>query len=178
MWLLDSKPHETFLGITIDREWCETDETSSINLTFGKGLHVGKGALSKFRLGLISIGLALTPSLPLYMSCLSSNPLLNWWQTPWVLQSSPLKRISSRDSGWKIFKGREESYPLPTLTIVMSYIASSNKEAKLVKTTFWYLLFVINFVWRISFISFHEALLLWEESKTAQYFFLVIQGVL
>jgi hypothetical protein len=31
MWLFDSKLHETFLEITIDREWCETHERSDIN---------------------------------------------------------------------------------------------------------------------------------------------------
>jgi hypothetical protein len=46
-----------------------------------------KGATSKFRLGLASIGLTLTSSSPLNLPCLSSNPLLNWWQTPRVLQS-------------------------------------------------------------------------------------------
>jgi hypothetical protein len=44
-----------------------------------------KGAISKFRLGLISIGLTLASSSPLNLSCLSSNPLLNGWQTPGVL---------------------------------------------------------------------------------------------
>jgi hypothetical protein len=54
----------------------------------------------------------------------------------WGVTTLLLKRILSRDSGRKIFKGREACYPLSTLTIVMSYIASSNKEAKLVKATF------------------------------------------
>jgi hypothetical protein len=31
MWLFDSKFHKTFLGVTIDREWCETHERSDIN---------------------------------------------------------------------------------------------------------------------------------------------------
>jgi hypothetical protein len=31
MWLFDSKLHETFLVITIDRTWCETCERSDIN---------------------------------------------------------------------------------------------------------------------------------------------------
>jgi hypothetical protein len=31
MWLFDSKLHETFPGVTIDREWCETHERSDIN---------------------------------------------------------------------------------------------------------------------------------------------------
>ena len=68
-----------------------------------KGPYVSKGAIFEFRLGLISIGLTLTSSSSLNMPCLSSNPLLNWWQTPGVLQPSPLKRITSRDSGRKTF---------------------------------------------------------------------------
>jgi hypothetical protein len=31
IWLFDSKVHETFPGVTIDREWCETHEISDIN---------------------------------------------------------------------------------------------------------------------------------------------------
>jgi hypothetical protein len=37
------------------------------------------------------------------------------------------------------------------------------------------LLFMVNFVWRISFTDFHEVLLLWEESKTTQYFILNVR---
>jgi hypothetical protein len=54
--------------------------------TFGKGLHVSKGALSKLNLELISINWILTSSSPLNLSCFSSNLLLTWWQTPRVLQ--------------------------------------------------------------------------------------------
>ena len=50
------------------------------------------------------------------MSCLSSNPLLNWWQTPGVLQPSPLKGIASRDSMRKTFKGRETCHPVSNIS--------------------------------------------------------------
>ena len=46
--------------------------------TFYKGQHVSKGAWSKFKLELTLVDLILTPSSPLNMPCLSSNPLLNW----------------------------------------------------------------------------------------------------
>ena len=64
-----------------------------------KGQYASKGVLPKFKLKLTLVDLILTPSSPLNMPCLSSNPLLNWWQTPRVLQPSPLKEIAYRDSG-------------------------------------------------------------------------------
>ena len=60
MWLFDSKLHETFPVITIDRGWCETHETSFINIAqiyiyiFWKGLSCKQGVLSKFKLSSIS----------------------------------------------------------------------------------------------------------------------------
>jgi len=60
--------------------------------------------------------LILTPSSPLNMSCLSSNPLLNGWQTPGVLQPSPLIGISPWDSVRKTFKGREACPPFSNIS--------------------------------------------------------------
>ena len=50
-----------------------------------KGQYASKGVLPMFTLELTLVDLILTPSSPLNMSCLSSNPLLNWRQTPRVL---------------------------------------------------------------------------------------------
>ena len=80
------------------------------------GQYASKGVLLKFKLELALVDLILTPSLPLDMSCLSSNPLLNWWQTPGVLQPSPLKGIASRDSMRKTFKGRETCHPVSNIS--------------------------------------------------------------
>ena len=72
--------------------------------------------MPKFKLELALVELILTPSSPLNMSCLSSNPLLNWWQTPGVLQPSPLKGIVSRDSVRKTFMGRETCHPISNIS--------------------------------------------------------------
>ena len=80
------------------------------------GQYASKGVLLKFKLELALVDLILTPSLPLDMSCLSSNPLLNWWQTPGVLQPSPLKGIASRDSMRKTFKGRETCHSVSNIS--------------------------------------------------------------
>ena len=84
--------------------------------TFKKGHHVSNGAWSKFKWWLLSIGLTLPSSSSLNMLCLSSNPLLNWWQTPGVLQPSPLKGIASRDSMRKTFKGRETCHSVSNIS--------------------------------------------------------------
>jgi len=54
-----------------------------------KGQYTSKGVLPKFKLELTLVDLILTPSSPLNMSCLSSNLMLNWRQTPGVLQKRP-----------------------------------------------------------------------------------------
>ena len=65
------------------REVCLTLFLHELN----KGPYVSNCAWPKFKLELHHVDLILTPSLPLDMSCLSSNPLLNWWQTPGVLHT-------------------------------------------------------------------------------------------
>ena len=62
-----------------------------------KGPYVSNCAWPKFKLELHHVDLILTPSLPLDMSCLSSNPLLNWWQTPGVLQHTQIPLIDLRE---------------------------------------------------------------------------------
>ena len=42
------------------------------------------------------------------MSCLSSNPLLNWWQTPGVLQGEPLFALEDAAEGGRL--GTFEQY--------------------------------------------------------------------
>ena len=67
----------------------------------------------------------------------------------------------------KTFKGREACHSFSTSAIALGYLIQSIREANLVKITFWYLLFIVNFYLKNSFTDFHEALLLWEKSKIA-----------
>jgi hypothetical protein len=61
---------------------------------------------------------------------------------------------------------KRDTYQVPNIAIAFSYKASTSVN-NLAKGTFWHWLFMVKFVWKISFIDFHEALLLWEESKIA-----------
>ena len=122
MWLFDSKLHETFPVITIDRGWCETHETSFINIAqiyiyiyFEKGYHVNKAFYpnsSWARFHTFDFDFFNTT----WSVMFELKPTANWWQTPGVLQPSPLKRISSRDSGQKTFKGRETCHPVSNIS--------------------------------------------------------------
>jgi hypothetical protein len=53
--------------------------------------------------------LTLTSLSPLNLSCFSSNPLLNWWQTPRVLHSGPAATAWTRVAGWGRRRRRELS---------------------------------------------------------------------
>ena len=82
-------PWNFFPIIHVGGNWHEAHERSTFNITYvyisEKGQYASKGVLLKFKLELALVDLILTPSSPLNMSCLSSNPLLNGWQTPRVL---------------------------------------------------------------------------------------------
>jgi hypothetical protein len=54
--------------------------------------------------------------------------------TPGVLQHSPLKGITSRDSEWKTFKEENHVIHFLTSAIALGYLAPSIKEAILVMT--------------------------------------------
>ena len=76
------------------------------------------------------------------MSCLSSNPLLSKWLTPRVLQPSPLRESHPEIRCKRLLREEKHVIYFPTSAIALSYLASSIREANLVKTTFWYLLFI------------------------------------
>jgi hypothetical protein len=78
----------------------------------------------------------------------------------------PLKESRPKIRNGRSFKEERHVIKFPTFAIAFSYKASTSVN-NLAKGTFWYLLFMVKFVWRTSFIDFHEALLLWEESKIA-----------
>ena len=81
-----------------------------------------KGAISKLRLGLISIGLTLTPPLSLNLSCLSLNPLLTGDKHLGCYSPPPLKE--SRPEIWCERLLREEKLVIqfPTSVIALGYL--------------------------------------------------------
>jgi hypothetical protein len=89
--------------------------------------------------------LTLTPSSPLNLSCLSSNPLLNCDKHLGCYSPPPLNESRPKIQGERLSREEKPEIHFPTSAVVLGYLASSIREANLVKTTFWYLIFIVNF---------------------------------
>ena len=147
MWLLDSKLHHTFPETNIVWDGYKTHEKGSISIIKAYLLkrHICKqGCIHQAQVGVYFHRLTLTSLLPLNLSCLSSNLVLSKWQTPGVLQPSPLKRISSRDSVQKTFKGRKQCHPSPNISDNSGLPCLEHQRSKLGPNISWYLLFIGN----------------------------------
>jgi hypothetical protein len=141
MWLFDSKLHETFSGVTIDRKWCETHERNDINTHLhyqarASNLHTLKHKMTRYVEYVLERCFKHIPYIHVALACFicftSALHMFHahiWTMMLMLMQCKcqkrqdntrgvaafPLKRISSRDSGRKTFKGREACYPFSNI---------------------------------------------------------------
>ena len=109
-----------------------------------KGQYTSKGVLPTFKLELTLVDLILTPSSPLNMPCLSSNPLLNWWQTPGCYNPPPLKESRPEIQDERLlWKG--DMLPVSNISDSFRLHSFKHQRDQIGRDNFLYLFFVVNF---------------------------------
>jgi hypothetical protein len=138
MWLLDFKLHETFPMITIDREWRETHERSSINIT-QTYIWKGQSPANKLCLHFTKIKLGLNSNRKGFDS-LDTIPMLwsNSWSSRDIAYLGPILLSSQWLTTWgvtQVINDKRSPEDLPVCSCLAVRRRSPSQGPKQASTT-------------------------------------------
>ena len=109
------------MWLEIDVRYMKEAPSTLLRYISEKGQYASKGVLPKFKLELTLVHLILTPSSPLNMSCLSSNPSLNWWQHLGCYSPPPLKESRPEIRCERLLREEKHGIHFSTFVIALGY---------------------------------------------------------